>query len=632
MTTESTEAPSIGSSSALLMPNRYKDHPVQTQRNMPGVVILVHGVNDMGVSYAAQDIGLCAGLNERLDRPDLFPNDFRLPSDDDKAVEDPDAIYFRRIKNDKTNSPVIHFHWGYKATDKELAKEKINEQVVDKFGNRLDKQNAKGGGMFSNATSSIPEMFHGAFKGGFLVWLTNNLIADKIHIVTQAPDRHYMALAAKRLAALITQIRAIDPNETVTVVGHSQGCLVALAAQAFLKKEGKRSADCLIMCHPPYGLHEPWLDRATQTGDAQETTKARIETLVKLVELITDNPHPLPPLQELKDSAFSLGRAGDAWSPTQGKRASVNGDARILDQVFFERDNRGKVYLYFCPHDMTVGLANVQGIGTLGVPDKLEGKEPVLERLGPRFLQRVWTWRKRDGKSVAVGAAPGPFVMRIKGEAAYDGGMFETAGRTGLQVGETRSNNGEALNPPWVPDLHQGEDDEESKEKAAKAGGPAHIGNLRIDPIDACDAVVKAGVKYLPEEKRKETPTEARQRYQGGEAVPNSYHSSIVGNFEHHRWVTAMDVAIGQAKCMDDPDWRDLLLAMADWRTMFDPARNVPTFKKYSNLEEDVRKVLEANYRYYKEAVFPDENMVPRKPPSPIFSETRSARAAGSKS
>ena len=35
-----------------------------------------------------------------------------------------------------------------------------------------------------------------------------------------------------------------------------------------------------------------------------------------------------------------------------------------------DRDNRRKVYLYFCPEDMTVALDNIQGIGWDGVPDR----------------------------------------------------------------------------------------------------------------------------------------------------------------------------------------------------------------------------------------------------------------------
>ena len=45
--------------------------------------------------------------------------------------------------------------------------------------------------------------------------------------------------------------------------------------------------------------------------------------------------------------------------------------------VFPERDNRGKVYLYFCPDDTTVALGDVHGIGTYGVPDMLpDGGQP----------------------------------------------------------------------------------------------------------------------------------------------------------------------------------------------------------------------------------------------------------------
>nr|WP_264760543.1 DUF3274 domain-containing protein [Pseudomonas quasicaspiana] len=35
---------------------------------------------------------------------------------------------------------------------------------------------------------------------------------------------------------------------------------------------------------------------------------------------------------------------------------------------------------------------------------------------------------------------------------------------------------------------------------------------------------------------------------------------------ENHRRVTAMDIAIGQAKCIDHPALRDVLVAIADWK------------------------------------------------------------------
>ncbi|TDR82637.1 T6SS effector phospholipase Tle3 domain-containing protein [Paludibacterium purpuratum] len=653
----------VGEASALLLPNRYKNHPVEVKRNHAGVIILVHGVNDVGVSYPALDAGLCAGLNDRLDRPDLFPNDFRLPKEGDEAVDDPDAIFYQRVANDRTNSPVIHFHWGYRAGKRERGKEQVYGQNVDEFGNRLDARFAKMGGMFANATSNIPDMFGGRFKGGFFTWLADQG-ADSVHSLKQCPDRRYMALAAKRLAALIRQVRRISRNETITLVAHSQGCLVSLCAQAFLHQDGGADgyADCLIMNHPPYGIHEPWLDYATQSGHEQQTSQARVETLINLVKLITDQPHPLPELRILEERECSLGRTGRAWTPSQGRRpwvdsANLAGDSyhNLADPAqgiaFPERDNRGKVYLYFCPQDRTVGLANVQGIGTLGVPQAVNGTPvhkhearhraaqpiPLLGKLGPRFLQRVWSWRHRGGQPTLVGAAPGLYTPRESGEPEYDGGDFiDTLSSVALDPNEQVQITGEALNPPFRPDLHYGEDSGAAMpgnmEKLMSAEGPGYIGQQNADPIDACDALVKGG---LPTEEAKAAAAAgdqeqagrlARQHYQNTETFKNSYHSSIVANPEHHRWVTAMDVAIGQAWSIDNPFWLKLLQAMADWRTDWDKEKE--GMVKYDQLDPLVRELVEATAKYYQEGVFPG-HLVPTTPPAPIVSQTRAQRSQG---
>lgn len=416
-----TPSREIGRSSALLMTGRWCDKKVDVERPLPGIIIVVHGVNDTGANYHAFDNGLCAGLNERLDRDDLFPNDYTLPVEGEDVVPDPDKVFYRLRNNDKTRSPVIPFYWGYRAHPDDVAKKLVNNEVVDVHGNRLDRDFAKGGGMFANATSTIPDMFGGHFRVGLTVLLAR-LGSDAAHPLRDAPDRRYMALAAKRLQALIETIHYFDPDETITVIGHSQGCLVALLAQAWLK----RPADCLILNHPPYGLHEPGLDRRTQTGDEQQTSRARIETLVNIVNKVCCNPHPSPSLESLKEAPDRKGTAGSKWLPHQGMRAGLHTCEQL---VFTERDNRGKVYLYFCPHDLTVGLSNVRGIGTFGVPDTLEyttadgenTPKPILERLGSGFFQRVWTWRERNGSHPAVGL-PSPYrhVLRLDGEKGHD--------------------------------------------------------------------------------------------------------------------------------------------------------------------------------------------------------------------
>jgi hypothetical protein len=115
-----------------------------------------------------------------------------------------------------------------------------------------------------------------------------------------------------------------------------------------------------------------------------------------------------------------------------------------------DRDNRGKVYLYFCPEDMTVALDNMRGIGWQGVPDHLHtvslmqqvqvgfamskaGYQPSnsittrkpMADLGAGFFQRVFTAKHRvdprTGKTVPVlvGQAPHDFALCIQGEDGH---------------------------------------------------------------------------------------------------------------------------------------------------------------------------------------------------------------------
>ena len=45
-------------------------------RPMPGIVILVHGVNDVGEAYQNQEKGIIAGLNKRLNRTDMYAHEW----------------------------------------------------------------------------------------------------------------------------------------------------------------------------------------------------------------------------------------------------------------------------------------------------------------------------------------------------------------------------------------------------------------------------------------------------------------------------------------------------------------------------------------------------------------------------
>lgn len=66
-------------------------------RPMPGIVILVHGVNDVGEAYQNQEKGILVGLGKRLNRQDFYAHEWK-----DYRIITPGR------------SPIIPFYWGYK--------------------------------------------------------------------------------------------------------------------------------------------------------------------------------------------------------------------------------------------------------------------------------------------------------------------------------------------------------------------------------------------------------------------------------------------------------------------------------------------------------------------------------------
>lgn len=557
----------IGQDTSVLQSNRARDKTVGVKPNLPGNIIVIHGVNDVGTSYEAVEKGLCQGLDARLLKvapgtAGLFRSaTYRMPGtnpdhdDKDTLEADPDAVFFKRQIDTNTHSPVIPFYWGFRETfDKAGTK---NAQRTDQFGNRLDKDLSKGGGPFGNATSTLPDMWNkGLFspmdKGG-----------DPVRPLLSAPGRMYMVLAAKRLAALIAMIRDFDQDETVTIVAHSQGCLISLLAQAFLLDQGLRPADTLILTHPPYSLVEDttmffgtiekgWYfgggKDAAMAGqyeaiDGRQTFNARLQTLARIVHGVVAKKHATPPLAALSDHGTHFGMVGSKW------------------QASADRDNRGKVYLYFSPEDMTVALDNMQGIGWQGVPDfmsgtalsaskkteerhNLWGEDPPplwkseaihlkpLSIIGAGFFQRVFTAKKRFDTAkkalapVLVGLAPHDFALRVKGEDDHghvaESGRVHRANSHALdwppkpagwtsylqtEAGKREgivSITGEALAVPALADMRgTGQIDPGAFPKgSAQAKLPAvEQGPCEaVDPIDAAIATTsKDGLNLLPQ-------------------------------------------------------------------------------------------------------------------------------------
>ncbi|MRV74611.1 DUF3274 domain-containing protein [Duganella sp. FT92W] len=511
-----------GKTTSVLKTKRTANKPVDVRRRLPGNVIVIHGVNDVGTGYDAVEQGLCKGLEERLHRT-FKAGSYRMPvaADKEKLEPDPDAVFFKRSVDENTDSPVIPFYWGYRELDEQTRIKR--GQYVDRYGNRLDKDKSKGGGPFANATSNLPDMWNKGF-GTVMI----DVGGDAVRPLLNCPGRLYMVLAASRLAALISMIRDYDDGETVTVIAHSQGCLVTLLAQAMLAEKDLRPADTLILTHPPYSLVDTFSfvskgsshliggsdavmepHYANLTG--MQCLHARLQTLSNIVRRIAERkPTPAEPeFNTLNDHKKHDGIVGSKW------------------QVSNDRDNRGKVYLYFCPQDMTVALDNMQGIGWQGVPDYITGTQWVLtpttdgqsektlvakevtrnplKELGKGFFQRVFTNKLRTNSNahtpaiVLVGAeSPYDYALRIKGED--DHAHVDSSGRklrANLPIATwpidphdkpedqrngIRTITGEALRKPVAAVLSN------ANEITPPNRGPCE----EVDPIDAAIAVTSS--------------------------------------------------------------------------------------------------------------------------------------------
>ncbi|PVX33752.1 DUF3274 domain-containing protein [Janthinobacterium sp. 78] len=366
------------------------------QMPSPGIVIFVHGVNSDGEWYRAAEAGLCAGLNTRMKRCDehlchatpeagqLTPLRYRSELSDDGYV-DPDYTASTFIAPQAHFSPVIQFRWGYKASDKEL--QAYGDSVY------LNEHAYWGGGPFANGCSSLPDLWGEGLSDALFLWIhIEHLNPVNDRIVYACPPRPYFVLAALRLAHLVAAIRRQQADVPITLVCHSQGNMVGMAA-AFLGnkmadvkdaagKSGRCVADTYVLCNPPYSLlrrndTEGWLQGQVRDVDGnvgRQSGEARRQTLAAFFDIVrgqASEPAIDPCLRRMADNEthdFSLDKdkASHGCGPQKG--------------------TRGRVTLYCNPHDQVISATPIQGIGWLG----LSAEEIKATRGDGVFTQRVF--------------------------------------------------------------------------------------------------------------------------------------------------------------------------------------------------------------------------------------------------
>ena len=612
---------------------------VGVPRPMPGIVILVHGVNDVGEAYEHQEKGIVEGLSKRLGRTDLYSHEWH-----DYLMMHNEAPQ-KKIK-DPGRSPVIPFYWGYKPVthedyiaDQQRYREevgKLKDQAHlpfdayqeddpkkktdlgndganalkyqnDNFGNALDVKFAKNGGTFANATTSIPDMLGPGAGGaavaaaGFFSLHMND--GDYTHPIFDNPHRIYQFFAAQRLADLILQIRA-EPetrDDVINIVAHSQGTIITMLANMLVKQADHAPVNCVILNHSPYSLEERLAEDA-QPGHHQ-TAEARQKTFRNFCNLM----HTQWQGGSLITDEDLLVQEG-----TCALRKPADNPLRTDDR--YRRNNHGKVYNYFCPNDGVVSLENVQGFGWRGIPQKIAGDIPNL-------FQRVFY------QHGVVGTAPDgkPFELpkKQKGDASYS--VLTNASYTARDVVV----NGEELPETFIFKL-QGQDnhpdndpktsdkpysdyiDPDSPDAYISYSAKAHAINRTETSTTGMDKYFYPGMKsghvLTPGELREmsfdkkrtviqgfvtgsdtyriltltwlKNREELEKEWQSKDPVGYSQHSSIVMSEFAPSHAMAFDLAIGQCRSFDYKagEFWESLLHRADWR---DPLNGNADARKY---------------------------------------------------
>ncbi|MBB7834664.1 hypothetical protein HEL71_004265 [Escherichia coli] len=389
---------------------------VQPPLQLPGLIIFVHGVNSEGEWYDYAERSLCAGLNQRLGlegehglKENNYEGGFFVNSDKSEGgwehtyeIEGSQKKWVsgpRKItKGGDGRSPVIRFYWGYRAADNETDTYAIplkNKKGDNYYDLPPESRKAKGpwfwgGGPFQNGCNQLVSLWS---KTGFnnnpsllgvpLPFSTQVLNGERDRLLSDAPPRHYYAHAAGRLAKLIKTIRNQHPEDTVTVLSHSQGTMIALAAAAI------EAPDALFVMNSPYALENEPTTYISYPIKEIISRKARSATFADIVKKVAENKTRLKQ-QGCDNLLAGMSSDGNSWIP-EGK--THNG--------LPERDNHGTTWIYCNPHDRVMGSSPLRSIGWQGLPDTKDGTPHTLfKQAGDTLYVRIL------GRNTPCGGTP----------------------------------------------------------------------------------------------------------------------------------------------------------------------------------------------------------------------------------
>ncbi|MBR7916563.1 DUF3274 domain-containing protein [Burkholderia vietnamiensis] len=594
---------------------------VSVPRPMPCIVIFVHGVNSEGEWFKDAEAGIISGLNKRLGRVDLKAN--KLLDGDLRPLK---TLGLR-------SSPVIRFFWGYRAAKAETnsgafrwripLKTRVELKVAAdgvpyaypaysyrSESYRQPKPNVKGGtyywggGPFQNGTSALSMSWYDGFDPYVFGINIGSPVTnpERDRPLNACPKRTYYVNASKRLAKLIDTIYDKYPKDTIAIVSHSQGTMIASLAMFYVNKV----PDTLFLCNSPYRLNETAMDDF-QMGDKAPTTKARVKTFFNMLDRFQQSqaeadvkvtPEQLEGVGGWLDKALVTspeaidtstgerqgGATSDAplvledlsdamlkWSPSIPTEEPVQGDE------VSSHHNHGRVFIYFSPHDRVMGSKPLQSIGWKGVDNRLPDPDQPhsFATVDPFVKYRGVLYQRQFMRSSEVGGEPDAKTIRYpsKGGGPWNPPSPKVAGisdeLTSIDPKEIVNVNGPKVPNPVLADEMDNFDQNHELED--------HRTLADADDYDYYRELYEDKPKYVPETTspydvssrtryRPQTPKEVIEEFETTIATPTN-HSTILryGKGMLAERILAYDLPIGRADSFADrPFWKQLL-KMADW-------------------------------------------------------------------
>lgn len=561
----------------------------QIPPHLPGIIIFVHGVNSTGEWYEIAEKNICLGLNTRLG---LNDTNFKLRENIYSCDSGSADKGFRRLLQEG-RSPVIRFYWGYRSADGEEGKYKIplvniqNEDYHQLLAEGVSEDEVRkkgpffwGGGPFQNGTTQLVSLWSKeGFKSKVLgVVPVQKFAPDLDRLLTDAPPREYYAHAAKRLADLVDLIREEYPHDTVSIISHSQGTMIAMAATTLAKE----APDALFILNSPYAMEAKTTDSLALPAEEVSSDNARSQTLSAIVDKIASQARVLKPEDY---NALCVGKTDDKkrWGPDV-TLPSPDSDIRVT-----ERDNHGRFYIYCNPHDRVMGASPLLSLGWQGLKNNPDGSpHPMLEQHKGYLYQRIlarWlpcgdtpdprtSFTPTDGKPFwdddgdwLTYNNPGYWTLDINGERVPE--PIKVAELTKLGFDQSRGDKKEMPGEKYGPGWGQFDKEANDKNKLDIPNDDTYQNYINLYPFEqVLIGYEQSGFAQVPRYRR-ETVEERNIRVGKYISQPTD-HSTLPKNEMFMSRVVAYDIPIGFCDASRNKAFMAKLRAMADWTQGYD--------------------------------------------------------------